>query len=114
MERDESQPTVSELHTAAMAMCDKAEDSRLHGLNRAYLINLRIGLDLEEHAASLVPVDAEPTRSVLYRSAGHLAFQIEDYSRAMTLVETGLAGNPPERIKMELEELRDKINALQA
>ena len=52
--------------------------------------------------------DSEPTRSILYRSAGWLAYQCEEYERAIEIVGKGLKGSPPPDVKQELEECQKK------
>ena len=48
----------------------------------------------------------EPTRSVLFRSAGYLALDNADYIEAQKLYEYALEGNPPDEIRSELTELK--------
>jgi hypothetical protein len=69
-------------------------------------------LDLEARAAymlSLTP-ENEPSRSILFRSAASLAYHGGDYDTAERLVSNGLAGFPPEDVRVELKELFDEIN----
>lgn len=49
--------------------------------------------------------DTEPTRGVLYRSAGWIAVQAGWYEQALECAKLGLEGWPPEPIKTELEKL---------
>ncbi|MGQ0604502.1 MAG: helicase-related protein [Anaerolineales bacterium] len=105
---------VRELHGEAMRLAQLAMVAR-HGqeMDRAEQL-ARQALDLESQAANLIPRDAasEPTRSILYRSAASLAYQCRNYPAALGLIENGLAGFPPARIKDELRELHDLVTAL--
>jgi hypothetical protein len=65
----------------------------------------RQACQLEKQAADMVEVGQEPTRGVLYRSAAWLAYHAGDLEEARRLVETGLAGNPPDWIKDELNDV---------
>lgn len=58
--------------------------------------------------------DREPTRSVLYRSAGWLAYHAQQYNDALECAEIGLAGRPRADIRRELEELRACTHATRA
>lgn len=62
----------------------------------------RQACELETQAADMVEIGLEPTRGVLYRSAAWLAFHAGELEKARKLVETGLAGNPPEFVRAEL------------
>lgn len=46
--------------------------------------------------------EAEPTRSILYRSAASLAISAGEPIAAVSLIRQGLAGNPAPKIKAEL------------
>lgn len=61
-------------------------------------------LSLERQAAAMLPVDGdvEPTRGILYRSAGTIALRC-----AEMLAKAGLEGNPDPRIRLELQEVLD-------
>jgi hypothetical protein len=68
--------------------------------------------ELEAQAAALLANEwqAEPTRSVLYRSAATLALRCDQVKAAERLVVTGLMGHPPEEIAAELRDLFVQIN----
>jgi hypothetical protein len=59
---------------------------------------------LEREAAEVSP-HVEPTRSVLFRSAGNLAVSAGLHDVALRMARSGLNGYPPAPIKAELEEL---------
>lgn len=64
---------------------------------------------MEKRAAELLrnKIEAEPTRSVLYRSAACLALRCGYIYDAAALACHGLSGNPPNSVR---EELFDVIN----
>ena len=63
---------------------------------------LEKALQLESKAASLVPLELEPTRSVLYRSAASLALEAGKPAEARELAAEGLRGQPPMELREEL------------
>ncbi len=73
----------------------------------------RQAFDYERKAAELIANDndAEPTRSVLHRSAASLAIDCGEYREAERLVAIALSGNPPDEIADELRELLEQVYA---
>ena len=96
------------LHRDAMILAEQAlaeVDTRIaQRLFRAAFDNERQAA--EELAGTL---EAEPTRSVLYRSAASLAADCGEYSEAERLAGEGLAGRPPAEIADELRELLSQV-----
>jgi hypothetical protein len=71
-------------------------------------------MDLAEAAALIANnFDAEPTRSVLHRSAASLAIECGEFQAADRLISTALSGNPPLEIAEELKDLFIQINLSQ-
>jgi hypothetical protein len=72
---------------------------------------LRRAFEFERDAADLLSdaENAEPSRSVLHRSAATLARDVGEVDEADRLIEQGLRGQPPPSIAAELEELRKLI-----
>jgi hypothetical protein len=68
-----------------------------------------------EQAAALIAnqLDAEPTRSVLHRSAANLAVNCGELTAAERLIATALSGNPPSEIAEELKDLFIQINLVE-
>ena len=66
---------------------------------------------LEFKAAEAIPLDPknEPTRSVLYRSAGWMAFHADLYDEAMLCANEGLKGCTDNQTKQELNDLLQSI-----
>jgi hypothetical protein len=104
--------TVNELHLKAMDLADEAFQLRRSGEQASATLFFLKALELERAAALLLPPneEAEPSRSILYRSAASLAYNGEDYTTAERLVAQGLSGFPPIEIKEELKNLYEDIN----
>jgi len=103
---------VTDLHRKAMDLASEAQLERIHGHpGRAHDLICE-AFQHEREAACLVKdqVELEPTRSVLYRSAGSLALECSDFREAERLIASGLAGNPPEEIAEELRELLEQVS----
>ena len=68
----------------------------------------RMAFRLERAAAELIADDltAEPSRSVLLRSAASLALDCGENSEANRLINLALSGNPPAEIAEELHALQ--------
>ncbi len=100
-------------HQKAMEFAEQAEVAKLRGAAVEQIQQLlRSAFEQEFQAAALVvdAVDAEPTRSVLHRSAAALAIDCGELQVAERLITTALAGNPPAEIAMELKDLFVQIN----
>ncbi|WP_133271090.1 sugar transferase [Hymenobacter radiodurans] len=95
---------AKQLHHDAMDSLHQAEAALMQRDITLYKQNLRSALELETSAAFLLKdkITAEPTRSVLFRSAASLALSCGDYKKAQDLIIQALHGNPPQEIKNEL------------
>jgi len=103
---------LTSLHREAMEFADQAFVARLKGdLGLAQQL-FRKAFELESKAAEqlISQPEAEPSRSVLLRSAATLALDIENYREAERLVCLALAGNPPTEIANELRDLYEQVN----
>lgn len=96
-------------HNEAMLLAEKAQLLRIRGEEQEAMGLFRQALELERRAAELTGVDDEPTRSVLYRSAGSLAMDCGMSSVAERLFAAGLAGNPPSIIAEEIRDLMEDV-----
>ncbi len=99
------------LHRAAMETADRAvEAQQANRWDDAQSLFCQ-ACRLESQAAMALAEDreAEPTRSVLLRSAATLALKGELHGCAAYLVARGLAGTPPAEIR---EELRDLLRSI--
>ncbi|MEH2373692.1 hypothetical protein [Nostoc sp.] len=103
---------IQELHKQAMDLAEAAFTAKLRGdLKQASQVS-RQAFEKESQAAALIAnqLDAEPTRSVLHRSAATLAIDCGEFRVAERLIAIALSGNPPQEIAQELKDLFIKIN----
>ncbi|MEO1294795.1 MAG: hypothetical protein AAFW75_03165 [Cyanobacteria bacterium J06636_16] len=103
---------VQELHQQAMDLVEQAELRKLRGdTNQAREI-LQQALKLEVEAAKMTAgnLAAEPTRSVLHRSAASLAVECGELQTAEKLIAVALAGTPPVDVANELKDLFIQMN----
>jgi len=98
-------------HRDAMEQTDLALAAREQGDEVLALRHFRKAYELEAQAAAAYAtrLDAEPTRSVLFRSAATLALDCKLLPEAEKLACTALTGNPPEDIAAELRDLLEQI-----
>ena len=103
---------IRELHTQAMDLAEQAAIKKLRGDRTGGEEILRQALELETKAAEMVAdnLEAEPTRSVLHRSAATLAIECGELQIAEKLIAIALAGVPPLDIAEELKDLFIQIN----
>jgi hypothetical protein len=81
--------------------------------NEEEALNLyRIAFNFERQAAQALSakLDAEPTRSILHRSAATLALDSGQYREAEILICDALRGMPPEGIGDELRDLLEQVH----
>ena len=103
---------IQELHKQAMDLAKAAFTAKVRGnLKQASQVS-RQAFEKESQAAALIAnqLDAEPTRSVLHRSAATLAIDCGEFQAAERLIAIALSGNPPQNIAQELKDLFIKIN----
>jgi hypothetical protein len=103
---------IQDLHRQAMDLAEQADLKKLRGETSQVQELLQQALKLESEAAGMVANDitAEPTRSVLHRSAATLAVECGELSLAERLIARALAGAPPLDIAAELKDLFIQIN----
>ena len=103
---------IQELHKQAMDLAEMAQVAKLRSnLDLASQLS-RQAFEKERLAAELIANDlaAEPTRSILYRSAATLAIDCGEIHSAEHLIAVALSGNPPNEIAEELKYLFVQIN----
>jgi hypothetical protein len=103
---------IQAFHQQAMDLAEAAAVARLRGEIEQAVQLTRQAFEQEVLAATLVAnnLEAEPTRSVLHRSAASLAIECGDLQAADRLITTALSGNPPLEIAEELKDLFIQIN----
>ncbi len=106
------QPTMRDLHQRAMELAEFAFEARLLGDAATARDLAKQALQFESNAAQLMTnkLDAEPTRSILHRSAASLALQSGELREAERLISEGLRGNPPAEIAEELRDLLEQVS----
>ena len=102
---------AQQLHQQAMAKAGEAFTAQQQGDDHKYNILTEEAFEKEKAAAWMLfeKIEAEPTRSVLFRSAAQLAFNCGKMREAEQLISAALAGNPPAEILNELRLLYRKI-----
>lgn len=103
---------LQDIHRKAMDLAEQADIAKLRGHTEQVRAILLQALALESEAAQMVADDltAEPTRSVLHRSAASLAVECGELQTAEKLIARALAGTPPSSIAEELKDLFLQIN----
>lgn len=100
------------LHSEAMDLAEKAMIARAHGKPKLAQFYLGKAFILEKEAAlGAVKENApEPTRSVLLKSAAHLAIDLGELRKAEKLIGIALYGEPPEELAQELRALFEEVS----
>jgi hypothetical protein len=103
---------VARKHEAAMDLAEAAELARRSGDHARSAALFRGAFENEAEAAQLFATGngAEPTRSVLLRSAASLALDCGDFENAERLLRLLLAGHPPVEIAQEARELLEQAS----
>jgi hypothetical protein len=103
--------SAGEYHQRAMENADRAMAARGRGDEEQASTYFRAAFVDEKRAAEIVAPDltAEPSRSVLHRSAAALAVECGEAREAERLIAIALAGDPPEEIADELRDLWRKV-----
>ena len=99
------------IHSEAMDFAEQAEIARFKGDKARMKQCLTQALQKERQAAALaVEQNApEPTRSILLKSAAHLAIDCGELRVAEQLIGLALAGDPPDEIAEELRRLFEEV-----
>lgn len=94
-----------------MDLAEKAMFDRARGNEEAAKRHLAAALRKEEQAARLAVKDEvpEPTRTILLKSAAHLAVDSGNLRLAEQLIGIALAGEPPEELAHELRSVFEEI-----
>jgi hypothetical protein len=102
---------IRTFHSDAMDLAEKATIARKNGNDAVAARELRLALESELRAAALaVSSNApEPTRSVLLKSASHLALGCGEWRIAEQRIAEALAGNPPPEIADELRSMFEEV-----
>lgn len=106
---------IREIHRKAMELMQTAKIALSKGEENEYITLSEAALELEKEAAFDLKYEysEEPTRSVLFKGAANIAYNLADYEQASKLIHIALSGNPYDEIKAELKTLYDKVNQAQ-
>jgi len=104
---------ISDFHRQAMDLAEMAFTAKLRGNLQQTGELFRQAFEYERKAAKLSAndINAEPTRSVLHRSAASLAIDCGELREAERLIAIALSGNPPDEIADELRDLLEQVYA---
>jgi hypothetical protein len=103
---------INRLHKAAMESASEAYLADLKGYFELARSKFRVAFENESNAALMLQndLDAEPSRSVLFRSAATLGIDCGEFREAERLVAIGLSGNPPNEICNELRDALERVH----
>ena len=105
---------VRKLHNQAMYFVDQANAANRRNApveEVAELANKALHFEMKAAAKVLGNLEAEPTRSILFRSSASLALQCHRYGEAIRLAAIGLSGYVHPEFR---DELIDVINEARA
>lgn len=102
--------TATQYHLDAMRLAAAGDAARLERNHESATTLFAKALRAELSAIKLLKPGAEPTWSVLHRSAASLALEASDWRRAEKLVAVALSGEPPEDIADELRDLIEQAH----
>lgn len=106
-----SSAQINRNHVRAMEFAARALKAKLEGDIHSAKRLFTEAFKLERRAAKAVETEyrAEPSRSILLRSAASLALDCEDFAEAERMVALALAGHPPHELADELRDLLEQI-----
>ncbi len=98
---------ANKYHQQAMELAEQGDVAKRRKAHAQAQELFQKAFVLERHAAIhfVDQLDAEPTRSVLLRSAASLALDCGELREAERLIGAVLFGNPPEEIRQELRDV---------
>ncbi len=101
-----------EIHNEAMDLAEKAiKEKNSNNEEKAFELNCQ-AFEKEKEVALAAIKESEPLRSILLRSAATLGYRCEKYEEVEKLIRIALEGNPPQDLKIELEELQFKTTLI--
>ena len=102
---------MDKIHDKAMLISQDAFVLAAYGKGEQAIPLYEQAFELEQEVAlSLLDrEDAEPMRSILFRSAAVLAKNCHRYRDSEKMIALGLSGNPPEYVAEQLREIYDDI-----
>ena len=106
--------SINQLHTEAMNIAENAFLAQQRGDKMTFVQLSKEAFLLEKAAAMLLQnqLDAEPSRSILFKSAAFLAFDAQEYQACRDMITYTLLGKPDNIIKAEMNQLFDEVTVL--
>jgi hypothetical protein len=105
---------INQIHDQAMTIAEKAFLAQQAGDNATFIQLSKEAFLLARKAAMMLKdkMDAEPSRSILFKSAAFLAFDAQEYQACRDMITYTLLGKPDPIIKAEMKDLFLEVNAL--
>jgi hypothetical protein len=103
---------INELHDEAMKFAQEAYMAQRQNKPIDMMRLSKEAFLLEKKAALAIPKnhpDAEPSRTILFKSAAFLAYDAEMYWECYDMITQAFSGKPDAQIKAELNELAEDI-----
>lgn len=106
--------SINKLHDKAMNLAENAFLAQQKGDANAFIKLSKEAFLLEKAAAILLKNEpnAEPSRSILFKSAAFLAFDAQEYQECRDMITYTLLGKPDTIIKAEMNQLFDETTAI--
>jgi hypothetical protein len=105
---------IEQLHNQDMNLAENAFLAQQKGDTNTFVQLSKEAFLLEKTAAMLLQnkADAEPSRSVLFKSAAFLAFDAQEFQECRNMITYTLLGKPDATIKSEMNQLFDETTAI--
>lgn len=105
---------INQLHDKAMDLAEKAFLAKKKGNKTAFVLLSKEAFLLEKMAAMLLQhqPNAEPSRSILFKSAAFLAFDAEEFNACRDMITYTLLGKPDDLIRGEMNQLFDETTTI--
>lgn len=102
---------ADKIHNIAMELSDLAKIAQIRGSQDVYQAYLKRAFTLEKEAAFILQLDPEENywKYIFLKSAGWLAWQLEQYDEALQLAELGLSGTATGLPFYKLQELKETV-----
>ncbi len=100
--------SINELHDEAMRIAQHALVAQMKVQQSQFIALSKEAFVLERMSAQRIPPshpEAEPSRTILYKSAAFLAYDAGLYSECNEMITQTLAGRPDAIIKTEMKDL---------
>ena len=105
---------INQLHDQAMDIAEKAFLAQQAGDKTAFIRLSKEAFLLEKTAAMALKdkAEAEPSRTILFKSAAFLAFDAQEYQACRDMITYTLLGRPDPSIKSEMKALFLEVDAI--